>query len=83
VARRKSAGSKEPKSQGGKSAEPKSGNTLADKLARIGVKREQDLVLHLPLRYEDRTRLCPLSAVKSGKAWQVEGNIAAGASSCA
>src|SRR5207237_2977580 len=61
--------------KGGKPAEPKPGNTLADKLQRIGVRREQDLVLHLPLRYEDRTHLCPLSAVKAGEAWQVEGTV--------
>ena len=52
-------------------AEPKAGNTLADKLARLGVAREQDLVLHLPLRYEDHTHLCPLAALKAGQAWQI------------
>jgi ATP-dependent DNA helicase RecG len=57
-------------------AEPKPGNTLADKLARLGIVREQDLVLHLPLRYEDHTHLCPLAAVKAGQAWQVEGSVA-------
>src|SRR6266404_518435 len=57
-------------------AEPKAGNTVADKLARLGIAREQDLVLHLPLRYEDRTHLCPLAALKAGQAWQVEGTIA-------
>src|SRR5437868_11096897 len=57
-------------------AEPKAGNTLADKLARLGVAREQDLVLHLPLRYEDHTHLCPLAALKAGQAWQIEGTIA-------
>src|SRR6266404_5498591 len=57
-------------------AEPKAGNTVADKLARLGIAREQDLVLHLPLRYEDRTQLCPLAALKPGQAWQIEGIIA-------
>ena len=56
-------------------AEPKAGNTLADKLARLGIAREQDLVLHLPLRYEDHTQLCPLAALKAGQAWQVEATI--------
>ncbi|MGH8714330.1 MAG: ATP-dependent DNA helicase RecG, partial [Casimicrobiaceae bacterium] len=55
--------------------ESKPGNTLQDKLARIGIAREQDLVLHLPLRYEDHTRLCPLSLLKPGQAWQVEGVV--------
>jgi ATP-dependent DNA helicase RecG len=57
-------------------AEPKPGNTLADKLVRLGIAREQDLVLHLPLRYEDHTHLCPLAALKPGQAWQVEGIVA-------
>src|SRR6202795_2420911 len=56
-------------------AEHKPSNTLADKLVRLGIAREQDLVLHLPLRYEDRTHLCPLAALKAGQAWQVEGNV--------
>jgi ATP-dependent DNA helicase RecG len=57
-------------------AEPKPSNTLADKLVRLGIAREQDLVLHLPLRYEDHTHLCPLAALKAGQAWQVEGVVA-------
>jgi ATP-dependent DNA helicase RecG len=56
--------------------EPRPANTLQDKLSRIGIAREQDLVLHLPLRYEDQTHLCPLSALKPGQAWQVEGVVA-------
>ena len=58
-----------------KAAEPRSSNTLADKLARLGIAREQDLVLHLPLRYEDHTRLCPLAALTPGRAWQIEGTV--------
>ena len=38
----------------------KPGAALADKLARLGIARDADLVLHLPLRYEDHTRLVPL-----------------------
>jgi ATP-dependent DNA helicase RecG len=53
----------------------KAGNTLADKLARLGLLRDADLVLHLPLRYEDRTHLCPLAALRPGQAWQVEGTV--------
>ena len=58
-----------------KSTETKAGNTLADKLARLGITRDRDFVLHLPLRYEDRTHLCPLGAVQPGRAWQVEGTV--------
>jgi ATP-dependent DNA helicase RecG len=51
------------------------GSTLSDKLARLGIVREQDLVLHLPLRYEDQTRLCPMGAARPGHSWQVEGTV--------
>ena len=43
---------------------------------RLGIAREQDLVLHLPLRYEDHTHLCPLAALKPGQPWQVEATVA-------
>ncbi len=49
--------------------------TLAGKLARIGVPREEDLVLHLPLRYEDHTRLIPLARVREGATVQTEGIV--------
>jgi len=53
-----------------------SGNALADKLARIGIVRDEDLVLHLPLRYEDHTRLVPLAGVQVGETVQTEGIVA-------
>lgn len=34
--------------------------------ARLGVRREQDLVLHLPIRYEDETRISTIASVRSG-----------------
>ena len=34
---------------------------LTEQLARLGLVRDQDLVLHLPLRYEDHTRIVPLA----------------------
>jgi ATP-dependent DNA helicase RecG len=51
-------------------------NALADKLVRIGVLRDEDLVLHLPLRYEDRTRIMPLRDVHVGETVQTEGIVA-------
>ena len=56
-------------------AKEKTSNTLVDKLTRLGIAREQDLVLHLPLRYEDRTHLTPLAALRSGHACQVEATV--------
>ncbi len=51
------------------------GRGLADQLARLGIARDADLVLHLPLRYEDHTRLTPLATLAPGLALQVEGEI--------
>ena len=53
----------------------KPGDALAEKLARIGVSRDADLVLHLPLRYEDHTQVRPLADVRSGETVQTEGVI--------
>jgi len=53
----------------------KRGDALGEKLARIGILREQDLVLHLPLRYEDHTQVVPLVDVQSGGTVQTEGQV--------
>jgi ATP-dependent DNA helicase RecG len=37
------------------------GAKVAEKLAKLGLLTVQDALFHLPLRYEDRTRLCPIS----------------------
>ncbi len=47
-------------------------NTLAARLARLGLKRDADFVLHLPLRYEDETRITPLADARPGIAAQFE-----------
>ena len=57
-------------------AEEKSAAGVAAKLVRLGIARDIDRVLHVPLRYEDRTHLCPLAALRAGQAWQAEGTIA-------
>ena len=44
----------------------KPGRGLADQLAKLGIGCDQDLVLHLPLRYEDHTQLVPLAALGAG-----------------
>jgi ATP-dependent DNA helicase RecG len=61
----------------GASAKPagKSGAALADKLARLGIAREEDLILHLPLRYEDHTRVTPIAQLRAGDTAQAEGVI--------
>jgi ATP-dependent DNA helicase RecG len=58
------------------SEKPKAtGRGLDDQLARLGLTRDQDLVLHLPLRYEDHTKIVPLGELKSGAEQQAEGTV--------
>jgi ATP-dependent DNA helicase RecG len=45
------------------------------RFARLGIRREHDLLLHLPLRYEDLTRVEPIGSVRGGTQVQVEGEI--------
>ena len=40
------------------------GPALAAKLGKLGLHTVEDLLFHLPNRYQDRTRLVPLSALK-------------------
>ncbi len=44
-------------------------------MERLGLLRPIDLALHLPLRYEDETRLTPLREARSGEVVQVEGMV--------
>lgn len=37
------------------------GAAISEKLSRIGINNVQDLLFHLPMRYEDRTRITPIS----------------------
>ncbi len=45
---------------------------LAAKLAKLGLTRDADLVLHLPLRWEDETRLTPIRDLLPGQTAQVQ-----------
>ncbi len=52
---------------------PRRAVTAADKaLAKLGLVRDIDLALHLPLRYEDETRVVPIAALRDGESGQVE-----------
>lgn len=44
---------------------------------RLGIRREFDLLLHLPLRYEDLTRITPVAELKTGETAQVEAIVRA------
>ena len=48
--------------------------TLA-KLAKLGIHHRADLLLHLPLRYEDETHLTPIADAQPGTTVQVQGVI--------
>ncbi|MGA9396548.1 MAG: ATP-dependent DNA helicase RecG, partial [Azonexus sp.] len=45
---------------------------LRKKLAKIGLHNEADLLVHLPLRYEDETRITPVAQAPWGEPLQVE-----------
>ena len=48
---------------------------VADKLLLLGIIHLPDLVLHLPLRYEDETRITPIHEAMSGDTVQIEGTV--------
>ncbi|WP_254460574.1 ATP-dependent DNA helicase RecG [Xanthomonas sacchari] len=54
---------------------PGVGPKLAEKFAARGLSMLQDLWLHLPLRYEDRTRLTTVAALQPGVPAQIEGRV--------
>ncbi|MCS2170932.1 ATP-dependent DNA helicase RecG [Scandinavium sp. TWS1a] len=51
------------------------GAAQTSKLAKIGLHNVQDLLLHLPLRYEDRTQLYPINELLPGIYATVEGEV--------
>ena len=44
-------------------------------MEKLGLVRDIDLALHLPLRYEDETRITPIGALREGEPAQVEGLV--------
>ncbi|PVZ68321.1 hypothetical protein [Pelagibaculum spongiae] len=53
------------------------GDKLASKLAEsLGLHSLQDLLFHLPPRYEDRTRITPIAALRPMEHVAVQGEIA-------
>ncbi|RUO39507.1 ATP-dependent DNA helicase RecG [Pseudidiomarina aestuarii] len=44
------------------------GPKLQERLAKLGLESVQDVLLHLPLRYEDRSRIYPIAALQTGTA---------------
>ncbi|MBB4604852.1 ATP-dependent DNA helicase RecG [Xanthomonas arboricola] len=54
---------------------PGVGPKVAEKFAARGILTLQDLWLHLPLRYEDRTRLTTIAQLQGGVPAQIEGRV--------
>ncbi|MBI4192507.1 MAG: ATP-dependent DNA helicase RecG [Betaproteobacteria bacterium] len=53
----------------------KHGKAVLAALAKLGIHREFDLVLHLPLRYDDETHLYPIGSAPHGEMVLVEGKV--------
>ncbi|MCS6136345.1 ATP-dependent DNA helicase RecG [Shewanella baltica] len=48
---------------------------VGEKLAKLGITTVQDLLFHLPLRYEDRTQIYPIAALMPGSYGTIEAEI--------
>ncbi|ATF75630.1 ATP-dependent DNA helicase RecG [Pasteurella multocida] len=51
------------------------GAAISDKLGRIGIHNLQDLLFHLPIRYEDRTRITPIHDLRPDAYATIEGVV--------
>ena len=51
------------------------GPKVAERLQRLQIFTVQDLLFHLPIRYQDRTRIRPVGALRSGEECVVIGTI--------
>lgn len=53
------------------------GKRSAERLSKLGIETLQDLLFHLPSRYQDRTRITPIGAMIEGTQVLIEGNVLA------
>ncbi len=51
------------------------GPRLESSLEQLDIHKVQDLLFHLPLRYEDRTRIHPIGSLYPGAQVQIEGHV--------
>jgi ATP-dependent DNA helicase RecG len=51
------------------------GPKLADKIKALGIHQVKDLLFHLPIRYEDRTRIHPIGSCRPGERLLIEGQV--------
>jgi ATP-dependent DNA helicase RecG len=72
------APSQAPKAPGPTAASAPAGKPLSAPqraLRKLGLVRDIDLALHLPLRYEDETRLVTIASLRDGVSGQVQGQV--------
>lgn len=51
------------------------GPKMAENLLKIGIEKVSDLLFHLPLRYQDRTRIYPIGCTKHGQEVVIKGEV--------
>jgi len=51
------------------------GDKMSEKLKKLGISTIQDILFHLPYRYQDRTRIVPMASLRVGDHAVVEGVI--------
>jgi len=47
----------------------------AERLHRLGIDSVQDLLFHLPIRYQDRTRIVPIGSLRPGDQAVIQGQV--------
>jgi len=51
------------------------GPKLAERLRRLGLHTAEDVLLHLPLRYQDRSHITPIDQLQPGEEAQIEATV--------
>ena len=51
------------------------GPKMAENLQKIGIEKIQDLLFHLPLRYQDRTQIYPIGSTQHGQEVVIQGEV--------
>ncbi|MFZ4529023.1 MAG: ATP-dependent DNA helicase RecG [Undibacterium curvum] len=74
----KSASSKASTKKNAK-APAKAPTKASDKLAKLGLRKDMDFILHLPMRYEDETQILSMreASLRGGSQVQIEGVVTA------
>ena len=51
------------------------GPKVAEKLQRLDIHNQDDLLFHLPLRYQDRSHIYPIGSLRAGMECQISGEV--------